>query len=142
MLQALTEWLETPVFAIDRRAKPRGREGIVAVPENASPSADQIGFFRVAGLIRTLLAILVPAMMLQAIVLNLMIKDRVRDGIDGLKNDVVSVKEFNSRKEETDRRYLELEAADRELRERIVALEQKVRLMELDEARGTAKPRP
>lgn len=150
MRAAIAAWLQTPVFAIDRRKRDRGSLMLRAVPltENGyqgQAPADPVGFFRVAGLVRTMLGIIVPALVLQGVFLNLLIKDRVRDALDGVTGNVVSQKEFQARKEETDRKHVDIELRmsniDHELRERIVALEQKLRTMELDAARATTPPK-
>lgn len=161
MLQSIALWLNTPIFAIDRRPRSEARPQAPRLDEtlpglglrvmaanphdagNGNGLQDQVGFFRVAGLIRTLLAILVPALVLQGVFLNLMIKDRVRDAVDGIYSQVVSQKEFSARREELDRRNLETDShvatVDRELRERIVQLESKVRVMELEQAQTRAR---
>lgn len=139
MIAALKAWLNVPLFAIDRRRR-AALTGIWAVPMNIddgddTPPArfpgtgqhDQIGFFRVAGLVRTLLAIIAPALVLQALVLNLMIKDRVRDAVDALRVDVVTQKEWQLQKSVNEKLYSDL-------RERLAAAEARVRSLEEDDA--------
>jgi hypothetical protein len=145
-MNAIATWLETPIFCMSRRREPSGLGPVIAVASNpgegngrTNGGADQIGFFRVAGLIRAMLAILVPALVVQSFVFNLMIENQVRKAVDEMMAQVVTQKEIAQRQQLGDRKHQDMDAATLELRERVTALEIRMRTIELESARAKAR---
>lgn len=103
------------------------------------PTVDQIGFFKVAGLVRTILVILVPCLTLHAIVMNLMIRDQTRSAIDALRDSVVDAREFERARADGDRIHREAALRDEEFRRDLLALQNRVRDLEEGQRLNGAK---